>query len=84
MIKQTVSIEKPAYLSVRDKQLIIKKESAEEISVPEKSVEGRIYNDAIFSLSETQRKQRERRSTHDESKVFSAAKRTGQHNKDYR
>ena len=34
MIKRTVSIENPAYLSVRDKQLIIKRESAEEASVP--------------------------------------------------
>ena len=34
MIKRTVSIENPAYLSVRDKQLIIKRESAEEVSVP--------------------------------------------------
>ena len=83
MIKQTVSIEKPAYLSVRDKQLIIKKESAEEISVPEKSVEGRIYNDAIFSLSETLRKLRECRSAHDKSKIVFTAKRTGQYNKDY-
>ena len=34
MIKRTVSIENPAYLSVRDKQLIIKRESAEDVSVP--------------------------------------------------
>lgn len=51
MIKRTVSIENPAYLSVKNKQLIIKRETAEEISVPIEDLGFLILDNAQITIT---------------------------------